>query len=292
MADTPFIVRPLVHSSRAALANYAKQHSLTWVDDPTNESRRFFRNRVRLDLLPALWNADPSFPGDLLRLSNEASVLRHDMERLVAPWVSETGSGLFVSESVLGLATAESRAAAWPAILGPRHIILDRRGIVRLAELDLNTPSGSTVPLSGGWRATRVAGGVRLRDGAAVSSSDLTPLPEWGRVQFGGWRFEVHLEPPAGAPDDEWSAWIPQESVPWVRGWQDGDRIAAGPLGRPRRVKRYFADNRVAAIDRKGWPVVVADGEIIWIPGIRRATAASARSGRPVRLVVCERIHH
>jgi len=292
MAETPVVARPLVDTSRAALANYAKQHGLSWVDDPTNESRRFFRNRVRLDLLPALRKADPSFPDDLLRLARQAADLRGDMERLVAQWVSGRREGLFVSEAVLGLPDAEARAAAWPAILGPRHLILDRRGIVRLTQLDLATPPGRTVPLSGGWRATRVAGGVRFQRGAATDSRDITPLPLRGRVEFGEWSFEVHAAPPPVAPDDAWSAWIPEESAPCVRGWQDGDRIAAGPLGRPRRVKRYFTDNRIAAIERKGWPVVVADGEIIWIPGIRRATAASARSGRPVRLVVCERIHH
>ncbi len=291
LADSHFIVRPLVHVSRTDLANYAKRHRLTWVDDPTNASRQYFRNRVRLDLLPALRAADPSLAGDLLRLSTQAAALRRDMEGLVSAWVTRQRGGLLVSDDVLALPGVAARAAAWPAILGPHHLILDRRGIVRLAGLGPETPPGSTVTLSGGWNATRVAGGVRLRHGAL----DVAPkqeIPQGGRVRFGDWSFEIHAEPPGGLPDDAWSAWIPWESTTHIRGWQDGDRIAAGPAGRPRRVKRFFADKRIAAIDRKGWPVVVANGEIIWIPGIRRATAASARSGRPVRLVVCERLHH
>lgn len=291
LTDSPSIVRPLVDVSRAELANYAKRQGLTWVEDPTNESRRYFRNRVRLDLLPALRDADPYFAGDLLRLSAHAAALRRDMEALVAPWVKRQRGGLLVSDQVLGLPEAAARAAAWPAILGPNHLILDRRGIVRLAELGPGTPPGSTVTLSGGWSATRVAEGIRLwRGGSDITAGQR--IPERGRVRFGEWSFEIHAEPPCGAPDDEWSAWIPWDGTSHIRGWQDGDRIAAGPGGRPRRVKRFFADNRIAAIDRKGWPVVVANGEIIWIPGIRRAIAASARSGRPARLVVCERIHH
>lgn len=291
LTDNPFIARPLVHVSRADLANYAERHGLTWVDDPTNESRQYFRNRVRLDLLPALRAADASLAGDLLRLSTQAAALRRDMEGLVAAWVTRRREGLLVSDEVLALPDVATRAAAWPAILGPHHVILDRRGIVRLAGLGPETTPGSTVTLSGGWSATRVAGGVRVRRGAL----DATPkqeIPQRGQVRFGDWSFEIHAEPPRGLPDDAWSAWIPWDRTTHIRGWQDGDRIAAGPSGRPRRVKRFFADNRIAAIDRKGWPVVVANGEIIWIPGIRRATAASARSGRPVRLVVCERLHH
>ena len=47
-------VRPLLDFTRADLARYAAVIGATWVDDPTNESRRYFRNRVRLDLLPAI----------------------------------------------------------------------------------------------------------------------------------------------------------------------------------------------------------------------------------------------
>jgi len=59
----------------------------------------------------------------------------------------------------------------------------------------------------------------------------------------------------------------------------------------PRRVKRFFADAGIAGMDRAGWPVVLADGEIVWIPGVRRADAASVTStssGRRLRYV-CER---
>ena len=57
-----------------------------------------------------------------------------------------------------------------------------------------------------------------------------------------------------------------------------------------RRVKRFFADARIPGMDRAGWPVVLAAGEIIWIPGVRRADAATDRSGGPGVRYVCERI--
>lgn len=292
LADTPGVVRPLVQTERATLTNYAKRHDIRWVDDPTNQSRRFFRNRVRLDLLPALRRLDPSLPDDLLRLADEAALLRRGMERLAGGWVRRIGQRIIVTDDVLALPDAATRAAAWPAILGPQHVVLDRRGIVRLSGLDLSAPRDTRVPLAGGWEATRVADGVRVRRLRSDMPTERQTLPARGLVHFGPWTFDVVAEGPSVAPDDAWSAWIPGDSPAWVRPWEDGDRIAAGQQGSLRRVKRFFADHRIAASDRKGWPVVIANGEIIWIPGIRRATAASVRSGRPVRLVVCERIHH
>lgn len=291
LADTPGIIRPLVQTSRATLTSYAVQHGIEWLEDPTNESRRFFRNRVRHDLLPALRTVDPQLPDALLALAERAARLRRDMEAVAAPWVHREGGRILVRDDILALPDEKTRAAIWPAVLGPHHVILDRRGIGRLSRLEPESPRGLRIPLSGGWEATRTATGVALRREVPTTPAGEQTLPERGRVQFGSWTFDVLAEAATTAPDDAWSAWLPAEGAVRVRSWEDGDRIAAGPHGSPRRVKRFFSDRRIDANERKGWPVVIAGGEIIWIPGIRRVPAVSARSGRPARLVVCERIH-
>ena len=56
-----------------------------------------------------------------------------------------------------------------------------------------------------------------------------------------------------------------------------------------RRVKGLLRDAGIAGPDRAGWPVVLADGEIVWIPGVRRSDAATERSGRPREWFICER---
>ena len=291
LSDSPGIVRPLVHVSRTTLTSCAQQNGLEWLDDPTNESRRFFRNRVRHDLLPALRKADPQLPDVLLALSKRAAELRREMEQLVAPWVHREGAHVVVRDDMLALPDETTRAAMWPAVLGPQDVVLDRRGITRLARLTWDSPRGLRVPLSTGWEATRTAAGVTFRRTKTSEPALEQTIPPRGRVQFGAWTFAVRAESSGKAPDDAWSAWLPAEVSVQVRSWKDGDRIAAGPHGSPRRVKRFFSDRRIAANERKGWPVVIAGGEIVWIPGIRRVPAVSARSGRPARLVVCERIH-
>ena len=54
-------VRPLLDFTRAELADYATGVGARWVEDPTNESPRYFRNRVRRDLLPAIERVRPDF---------------------------------------------------------------------------------------------------------------------------------------------------------------------------------------------------------------------------------------
>src|SRR5262249_39624360 len=55
------VVRPLLGTRRADVAAYASAHRVRFVDDPSNGDRRYLRNRVRLDLLPALERALPGF---------------------------------------------------------------------------------------------------------------------------------------------------------------------------------------------------------------------------------------
>ena len=57
----------------------------------------------------------------------------------------------------------------------------------------------------------------------------------------------------------------------------------------PRRVARFFEDAGVSGAERKGWPVVALGEEVIWIPGVRRSHAVTARPGGPYVVYRCER---
>jgi tRNA(Ile)-lysidine synthase len=57
----------------------------------------------------------------------------------------------------------------------------------------------------------------------------------------------------------------------------------------PRRVKGLFRDAGIDAVRRRGWPVVLADDEIVWIPGVRRGAASEYLSDRRAVVYECER---
>ena len=59
-----------------------------------------------------------------------------------------------------------------------------------------------------------------------------------------------------------------------VRGSEAGDRI--GPLGMigSRKVHDVFIDHKLARVRRSTWPIVAANGELLWIPGMVRSRGA------------------
>jgi tRNA(Ile)-lysidine synthase len=57
-ASRPFfgakLVRPFLKFSQADIVNYAHQHDLCWIEDPSNQDQRYSRNEIRHQILPVL----------------------------------------------------------------------------------------------------------------------------------------------------------------------------------------------------------------------------------------------
>jgi tRNA(Ile)-lysidine synthase len=137
--------------------------------------------------------------------------------------------------------------------------------------------------LSGGYEAVSHRGVLIVRKVDAGAPSGALGLS--AGVQVGSFRFDARDEDVVSL----WSAMLPAGKRLTVRAWHPGDRmVPAG--GDARRVKGLLRDAGVDAASRGSWPVVLADDEIVWVPGVRRSSAASARSGRPVVTYHCERL--
>lgn len=281
------IARPLVRSSRQSLESIARAEGLKWVDDPSNLSSRHARNRIRRDLLPAIRAVRPNIDAELLAIAERAATLRQETDDLARVFVRVSADGRPVIDArKLGSLDRNARAHLWPALLAPFGVVLDRRGIDRLAEW--SRPAGS-IPLSGGFQVVAHREEIRiLREPGALHPRT---LPAEGEVQFGPWRFTSRVEGAVAGPGrgEVWSAFVESSAHTLVRAWQPGDRLRRGGQS-PRRVKRFLAEAGIPDAERRGWPVLVTEGEIVWIPGASRAHAAPNRPGRPMRLITCERI--
>jgi tRNA(Ile)-lysidine synthase len=66
------VARPLLSTPRATTRAYCDQIGLTLVEDPSNQSRMYTRNRVRLDLLPVLEGFNPAIRSVLARTADLA----------------------------------------------------------------------------------------------------------------------------------------------------------------------------------------------------------------------------
>ncbi|HKG90350.1 MAG TPA: tRNA lysidine(34) synthetase TilS [Gemmatimonadaceae bacterium] len=287
------VVRPLLGLRRSAVARYAQEMGVEFVEDPSNASRAHLRNRVRLDLLPAIRRLRPNFERDLLDLARRAAEWRREMDALaerIGATMDAHGT-LHVAEGAVRGYDPEALRVLWPAVAARAGLTLDRRGTYRLAEFTISGRSGSRVQLSGGLEVVRHRSELMLRRTLAEPPSETgTAVTLAGAMQLGRWILRPMEEPDrqSGA-NGMWIARLPTDVPLAVRVWSPGDRMRAQGRRAARRVKRYFAEAGIPAVDRASWPVVLAGDEILWVPGVCRGDAAAERSGRPGSWYLCER---
>jgi tRNA(Ile)-lysidine synthase len=61
------VIRPLLDWTREQTAAYCTEHGLPWVEDPSNASDRYARNRLRHEVLPILREIHPAADANILR---------------------------------------------------------------------------------------------------------------------------------------------------------------------------------------------------------------------------------
>jgi len=266
-------VRPLLEVSRREVMSCLAAARLEPLQDPSNASDRFLRNRVRRQLLPLLTRENPRIVSALCRLAASCQV---EDDALAA------AARVELERARLGGGLDGARVGALPAGLRRRVLRLafaEATGSTRRLErqhllaLDRALAGGRGVDLPGA-RAEVEGGVLRLRTCApdAPGAAPLTltlagpgryPLPD-GRVLV------VATTARAAAPEATMNA----ARVPFpltVRTARAGDRIAIGP-GRSRKVARVLMDAKIPRRERAQVPLLVSDdGRILLIVGIRRA---------------------
>jgi tRNA(Ile)-lysidine synthase len=240
------VIRPLLECTREEVTAYCVERGLAWREDPTNDSLDYARNRVRHQVLPALRSLHPAAEQNILRtlaiLRDEAAVLddlvtaEADLDRLAA-----------LPPALARLAIAEMADAAIGARL-PEILALSRHGT---AALDLG----------GGLRAVAEYGRLRFDHGPAVPPEPVV-LAVPGSVDYGAGR--LRCEETADGPFDA-DRLGPRLDV---RPWRAGDRMRPLGLGGSRTLQDLFTDRKVPREQRVAVPIVVASGEIAWVPGV------------------------
>ena len=299
--------RPLIDLTRHHTISYCRNYGIDYRDDSTNHMRDFARNRVRLDLMPALKEQlNPRIVDALGRISRTAAAQVDYMEQQadvlwpqVAPIpVADDGTLLLnrigLTETHPALLHIVLRRA-WVEVTGHEHRLTERH-LAAMAHALAAPGSGKTIQLPRGFRFTVDYQWATLMGPGRVDDCPYPPgtrefrltLP-WGPIAVAvtrrdGWEVtaesaRVHSETPLDT-GNVLSAYLSSEALAGgaiVRTWQPGDRMQ--PLGMPgtRKLQDIFTDARIPRHWRERIPLVVTPRGIAWIVGGRIADWAAVR---------------
>jgi tRNA(Ile)-lysidine synthase len=282
------IIRPLIELRREALRAMLTTAGLSWREDASNRDPKFRRNRIRHELLPVL---EASYATDVVEaLARVARLARDSVDALDRAAALELERLLATRPpSAAAITLPRSALAALPApvaaeVLRQAAARLGSRAPLRawahrgLRRVLAPTPPRRPFRLGG---LTIEVSGDRVRIGERPEPA-LTPrvLSVPGRVDLPEIHcaLEARVVPASGyvlprGPDRVAfdAAGVPRQLL--IRARRRGDRLVAF-AGGERRLKTLLIDAGIPRWDRQRLPIVEADGQILWVAGVRRAAAS------------------
>jgi tRNA(Ile)-lysidine synthase len=157
------LVRPLLDFSGAELREAAAGCGLPFVEDSSNRDRRFLRNRLRLEALPALEKALPGFTRGMAALARRVFTAPPSPEAAEIA-VLEGDTLYYPCGALINLGLPSGLAAL------RRGLRRMRGDLRRISERHLSAlwalagaVQGARVALPGGWEGVREKGGLRVR---------------------------------------------------------------------------------------------------------------------------------
>ena len=106
------VVRPLLGVTRSDTLDYCRRHEIAFVEDPSNGDRRFTRNAIRHDVLPALRRVYPGIDDALVRMSQRAEETLNAARRVTDVRLSglrrENDAWVLPADALAGLDDSEA----------------------------------------------------------------------------------------------------------------------------------------------------------------------------------------
>jgi tRNA(Ile)-lysidine synthase len=302
------VIRPLLDITREETASYCQEHQLEPRIDSSNLSPSFFRNRLRLHLLPLLRQYNPSVDQALLRLADIAKEDNAFIEQQASEvWDEvarqENNTIYLDKKKVAGLPIALQRHLLRAAVT---KLAGDSRDIeashIEAARSLLNKPASKRISLPhsfichGGYNELVI---TRLPSVIAseAKQSQLPPCPfpplpgEFplkvpGKTVFPGWKViasvvRERVASPSSRGTLSTSERTCQSNLVAhfdfhktgtalsVRQRRPGDRFQPLGMSMPKKLYEFMVDAKIPRSWRSHIPIVCSPQQIIWVVGWR-----------------------
>jgi tRNA(Ile)-lysidine synthase len=298
------VIRPMLAVRRSDTVAYCHENKLNYIEDPTNEERRFFRNRVRRDLLPVLRSEyNEAVDDNLLRLATNANEVIGSVRAKIRPLIDqnlrESATGEWIV-NVAPLSALDDMAVViffGDLLAGPVGCDLDftrkhYRAIVQLVR-DVRG-SGKQLHLPGVKLRKEYENVIITRPKAGAQA---LPRIEYraaltvpGETSAAGVVVRTEIVDGAAVPDPKATSRaayfaLDHLKLPLVlRCPGVGDRMRPFGMQGSKKLSDIFTDCKIPGRERSRALVVTDAEEILWLVGV--ATSEKSRVGRDTGKVV------
>ncbi|MCB0396353.1 MAG: tRNA lysidine(34) synthetase TilS [Flavobacteriales bacterium] len=268
------LIRPLLFASRKDIEKYARQRKLKFREDASNLDKKYQRNLIRHDVIPALRKINPSVEQtmasnierfrqaeaivkDTLRVFRE-EVLKQDREdHFIERWclTPRPGLALMMAEVLKPFGFGEDEATY---LIGKEKL---RTG---------HTLTSASHQLVVGH--DRIV--IRKKETDKKATSDWSFEGKTCETPVGRLLMNRLKKPPANLKTQRHFIYVDEDQLNGhlhIRYWKKGD--AFKPLGMKgkKKLSDFFTEQKVHRLDRDRIPLLFAGNKLIWVIGYRMA---------------------
>jgi len=252
------VIRPMLDTTRQQVLAFLQEYHIRFVEDSSNGTDAFLRNRIRHHVMPVLTQENPQFAKSL---SATAQRLRQDEQQLS-------------NQAAAAVTTDVSKLRQMPQ--GQLHrvlgLLLQQWGVpepdaehIRLvhAIVEAEKPS-AWVSLPGGIIVERCYDRLQKRETmrpfepVQLKSPGVTKIPELG--------LQVTCTPGCPVSDKVDRFTVSTQGAIWLRPRQEGDTMRLWGGSKP--LKKLFIDRKIPASQRPRIPVAADEKGVLGVYGI------------------------
>ena len=300
------VVRPFLGVTRAEVVQEIAARGLPYRMDSSNLNTRLQRNKIRRELLPLLAK---EYNPEIIPLLNQLADRSRDdeacLERLARdralPWrVREGREERIPIRALLELPPALGRRVLrqmLQMVRGSSHGLAHAH-IETLRRFAAEAQSGKMQTLPGGALARKefswlVVGPTAGEQGDGEFSYPVTYPGELAVPELGcTFRFKIlNRDDPGKAYNlNKLVGLDPQElrGELVLRNWRAGDSFCPVGSQRVRKLKELFRERKIPEGQRRGWPILLCAGQIVWVRGFPPGRGVAATEQAPRVLIVEE----
>ena len=280
--DNYTILRPLIFYTKEEILKYLENNNIPYRIDKTNFSKKYTRNRYRLDILPLLKNEDKNVHQKYLKFSEEIE----ENNNFVNKYVNNKYDGIVKDNIIdIGLLLDEDKYIIKKIlykylfnIYNNDINLIESKHIDMVFDMITDNKSNKEVSLPSNIILEKsynklMIKNIHNKDEYKIEIEEETIFPKGKIIMLDNTdltnNYVCHL--------DSKSIKLPL----YVRNRKDGDYIEILNLNGKKKIKDIFIDEKVDKNKRNGYPVVVdSDEKIVWIPGLKKSKYDGLKVGK------------
>ncbi|NMP38203.1 MAG: tRNA lysidine(34) synthetase TilS [Clostridiales bacterium] len=291
------IIRPLIFTSRTEIEEYCKENALEYVTDSTNSDCEYTRNKIRCELLPVMFEINPSLSSAFLRCTENLSEDEAYLSQCAAKLADEAYCGDNRYNSVLIAAAPEPLKKRAVVVAFARAFdgkIPENRHINTICSM---LSEGGKAEIYGNCFAL-VHGGV-LEFAHAEASAEYWEIPiksdfadcayPYGTLHFRK-IYKKDINNFKNINNDVLDNLIDCDKInvtPLLRCRKEGDSFRSGKRHITKKLKNLYNEAHIPLAQRNRIPLISDGDEIVWIKGfgVSEKYAASSKSESCIQII-------